>query len=112
MRLSADKAEVEEYLKQSGLPNATVYTGLSLYSQYAGSVLILYQYYCYQVGSARTYGSNYSPPFTLKRILTPFQGLAVLQNVMTEHTSLSFPVIALPPPTLSYGFTKTWVLAL
>jgi hypothetical protein len=107
IRIFADKAEVEDYLKQSGLPCAIVYTGLSSYAQYEGSVLILYQYYCYQVGSARICGSNYSLRITLKKILTPFQGWDVLQNRMTEHTSSSFPVIALPPPMLSYGSRKT-----
>jgi hypothetical protein len=112
MRLSVDKAEVEEYLKQSGLPSATVYTGLFSYSKYVGPVLILYRPYCCQVGSARTCGSKYSPPITFKKILTHLQGLAVLQKLTTEHTSLSFPVIALPPPTLFYGFRRTWVPAL
>ena len=73
VRRSADKAEVEEYLKQSGLPSATLHTGLSAYCQYAGSVLILYEYYCCQVGSVRTCGSEYSPLITLKEILTRFK---------------------------------------
>jgi hypothetical protein len=55
MCISSDKAEVEEYLKQSGLPSATVQTGLL---SCAGS-----HSFCSfpnnQVGSVKTYGSMF-----------------------------------------------------
>jgi len=92
IKLYTDKAEVEEYLKNSGLPSATVCAGLLSCAQSVGLLLILYTYYYHQAGSVRTYGSKcFVSKGKLIEILTGFQRLNALSKVADGTYELSIP---------------------